>query len=244
VGLYTAGALMSIAFDRPYPALDGNARRVLQRLFGVQNENAVRRFAERLVSAPRPREWNQALMELGARVCVPREPGCPRCPLAELCALRKSGRSDVPRIEGARPKARHVEWVLALIQKNGKVLLRRRAEGPLLSGLWEIPGGERKKGESLKGALTRHLVPLRAKVRAEALMGEFRHAITYRRIRAYLYRCALPKPVRLPGRDWSWVAPRSLRRRPVSGLSLKAIKLLDPSTGRTASSRLPRSGSS
>jgi len=227
VGLYTAGALMSIAFNRPYPALDGNARRVLQRLFGVQDEKAVRGIAGKLVITSRPREWNQALMELGARVCLPRKPSCPRCPLAKLCAWRRSDGSAVPRPERTRPKVRRVEWTLALVRKNGKVLLRRRPEGLLLSGLWEIPGGERKKGESLKAALSRHLGPLRSRVKAEALMGEIRHAITYRRIRAYLYRCATPRAVHLPNNDWSWVAPRSLSRRPVSALSLKAIKLID-----------------
>ena len=227
VGLYTAGALMSIAFNRPYPALDGNARRVLQRLFGVQDEKSVRETAERLVAASEPREWNQALMELGARVCLARKPSCPRCPLAKLCVLWQSGRPGLPKPERARPKARRVEWTLALVRKNGKVLLRRRPEGLLLSGLWEIPGGERKKGESLKAALSRHLGPLRSQVRAGAVLGEIRHAITYRRIRAYIYRCASPGTVRLPDNDWSWVDPRSLSRRPVSALSLKAIKLID-----------------
>jgi A/G-specific adenine glycosylase len=226
VGLYTAGALMSIAFNLPYPAVDGNARRVLQRLFGVRDEKAIRGIAERLVSASPPREWNQALMELGARVCLPREPDCPRCPVAGLCALRKSG-ARKPETDRARRKSERVDWILALIQrKDGKLLLHRQSEGALLSGLWGIPGGERKKGESLNAALSRHLAPLEAPIKAEALVGEIRHAITYRRIRACLYRCAVSKRLRPPDRDWSWVEPRSLRRRPVSALSLKAMSLV------------------
>jgi A/G-specific adenine glycosylase len=228
VGLYTAGAIMSIAFNRPYPALDGNARRVLQRLFGIQDEKSVRTVAWRIVSPSRPREWNQALMELGARICLPREPNCPECPLTALCALRKAGRFRVLKPERVKLRTRRVEWPLALIRKNGRILLHRRSEGLLLTGMWEIPGGERNKGETLKAALARHLKPLGARVKTQALMGEIRHAITTRRIRAYLYRCQPPETLHLPNRDWSWVAPRSVGRRPLSGLSIKAIRLLDP----------------
>jgi A/G-specific adenine glycosylase len=215
---------MSIAFNRRYPALDGNARRVLQRLFGFRDEKTIREFAAILVACSRPGAWNQALMELGARICLPREPGCEICPVLAFCSF--PGRNSVPPAERGKSKSRRVDWPLAVIQRNGKFLLHRRSEGGLLRGLWEIPGGERKRGESLEGALKRHLQPLRVQLSAGPI-GVIRHAITYRRIRAPVYRCALPKALPLPDRDWLWVDPGSLSRRPVSSLTRKAIELFE-----------------
>ena len=90
IGEYTAGALLSIAFDAPYPALDGNARRVLARLFLPADETMVRELARRLVSRSKPGQFNQSLMELGSEICTPITPRCGLCPLATFCAARKN----------------------------------------------------------------------------------------------------------------------------------------------------------
>ena len=225
VGPYTAGALMSIAFNEPYPALDGNARRVLTRVFDVKTEKDLRETAQRLIPRARPGCFNQALMELGSTICLPREPRCDQCPIASCCKARKSERVRLQKPFSPKPAARKIDWPLALIQKDGKILLRRQPAGGILPGLWEVPGGERSKGESLMAALRRHLSGLGAKVHAK-LIGEIRHSITHRRIRAPVYLCACLGKNSSAGAGLRWFPLRSLGRYPLSALSLKAIKLI------------------
>ncbi len=226
VGAYTAGALMSIAFNRPYPALDGNARRVLTRLFGVKGEKDLHTIASRAARCARPGEWNQALMELGAATCIARDPHCPLCPLRRFCAAWRSGRTREKAPPAAARAAEKVQWPVVVIQKKQKVLLRRRPAAVLLGRLWEVPGGERKKGESLRAALARHLNGLGGIAGQSCFVGEVRHSITHRRIRAPVFLLFQPKKEIRPGRGWRWAPLSSLRRYPISSLSLKAIKLV------------------
>lgn len=224
VGAYTAGALMSIAFDRPYPAVDGNAQRVLQRLFNAESEKDIHDFARRLVSRRRPGKFNQALMELGSRVCLSRNPRCALCPISNFCAAYRSPRQLSPSVK-ARRKITQVDWPLLFIQRGGKVLLRRRPSGGLLGGLWEIPGGERKRGESLHKALRRQLDGLTKGINPVSLLGEISHSITDRKIRAPLFKASMGKGIRLPLSNWRWVSSASLYRYPLSSLTRKALRL-------------------
>lgn len=227
VGDYTAGALMSMAFGAPYPAVDGNARRVLARLFDAATEKSARETAARLVAISRPGDFNQALMDLGATVCLPREPRCGECPLASRCAARKRG--SVQNRLARKPAVRKIDWPLALIEKDGRILLRRRPRGGILPGLWELPGGEKKKNESVRAALERHLDGAGNRVNLENVMGVIRHSITNRRIRAPVYRCVAAGGASVPARGWRWFRISSLGRYPLSSLSLKAARLAAPS---------------
>jgi A/G-specific adenine glycosylase len=227
VGRYTAGAIMSIAFNRPYPALDGNARRFLRRLFNVERECDLQEIGQGLVPASHPGRWNQALMELGATICSHRDPSCPRCPVREFCAARRSGNFQRERSPSARRETIRVEWPLAAIVKNGKILLRLRPPGGILAGLWELPGGARENGETAKAALLRHLDGLGRALRPGPCIGEIRHTITHHRIRAplFAFRCPEENEIHLPDSRWRWFALSSLDRYPLSSLSLKAISL-------------------
>lgn len=226
IGAYTAGALMSIAFNQPYPALDGNARRVLARLFNVRRESDLNGLGHSLVSRARPGDFNQALMDLGATICLARDPSCLRCPVTRYCRARRSGDFDLRQLSKARQKIKNIEWPLALIVKNGRILLRRRSEGALLGGLWEVPGGQKKPDESSEAALARHLNGLGEPVEPLSLIDELRHHITHHKIKAPLFTCPDARRVHLPGSNWRWVPLSSLRRYPLSSLSLKAIRLL------------------
>ncbi len=227
IGPYTAGAIMSIAFNQPYPALDGNTRRVLQRLFNIKREKHLQEIGRRLVSPERPGHFNQALMELGARICHSRDPNCPSCPLTSYCFAKTKGSFRSPI--GAAPgrKTKNVEWPLALIQKNGRILLRRRPQGGLLEGLWEIPGGERKGRETVKSTLARYLKGLGQQTTPAFEIGLIRHNITYHKIRALLYFFPAVHISHLTDSCWRWVPTSSLSRYPLSSLSLKAIRLLN-----------------
>ncbi len=242
IGRYTAGAVASIAFDRPEPVVDGNVARVLARWFGirepVRGAAAQRRLwqaAEALVRGPSPGDLNQALMELGATVCTPRAPRCPACPIASGCVARRSGHPETLPVRGARRAPREVEAVAALLVRRSRALAVRRPPHGLLGGLWELPGGDLHPGEAPDAGLRRLLrerVGLRA-LRPRAA-GLVEHAFTHRRLRLHLYRCDTGSGrVRLAGFDaHRWLAPEALRRLPHGAVTRKALALLG--SGRAA----------
>lgn len=148
IGAYTAGAIASIAFSRPVPAVDGNVLRVVARLTDSHDDvlsPAVRREAEKAVAAviphDRPGDFNQAVMDLGATVCLPNgTPRCEVCPLAGFClGLARSTAAELP--VKAKKKERRVEkkTVLVLIDEKGRAALERRPARGLLAGLWQLP---------------------------------------------------------------------------------------------------------
>jgi len=141
VGEYTAGAVASIAFGEAVAAVDGNVRRVLARLFDVADPKPawLRRAAAGLLEPERPGDWNQALMELGATVCTPRRPRCGPCPLSPWCEASKAGTQEDRPAPVARRAPPSVTFAVAVLHRDGQVLLQRRPEGGLLGGMWAFP---------------------------------------------------------------------------------------------------------
>lgn len=226
IGDYTAGALMSIAFQKPYPAIDGNARRVLGRLFNLTSGKNLRAAAAELVSRPRPGQFNQGLMELGATICAPMKPCCPECPLRCDCAAQNSdGRVATTAKKYIGVKA--VTWPLAVVRRRGKILLRRRSTEGILAGLWELPGGELGASRSIRACLESHLGALNGSLKFGPRIGELRHGITNRRIRApvFLFDVRPETDFHLPELHSRWVSPSSLRGYPVSSMTLKALRI-------------------
>lgn len=183
IGPYMAGAVASIAFDVPVPAVDGNVIRVISRLYGIRDDvsaPAVRRKIESLAAAlvpeKRPGDHNQAVMDLGATVCVPGTPDCSRCPLAGFCdAYARGDAADLPLLPKAR-KPKVIPWTVLIIRSGSRVLLRHRTE-KLLQGLWCFP--------MLEGDLSREKLPsvveakLRLSVRGLRDHGSARHVFTH-----------------------------------------------------------------
>jgi A/G-specific adenine glycosylase len=226
IGDYTAGALLSIAFNRPYAAVDGNVRRVLSRLCGFDDERRVRRGADVLVPATRPGDFNQAMMELGATVCTPRTPRCPDCPLRSICAAVLRPSAAITAKGNNRKRSIDVVWPLAIVHRGSKILLRRRAAGGLLAGLWEIPGGELARRQPIAPALAHHL-PSAVNLDHAKRIGVIRHAITHRRIRApvYLIEASENREITLPGPRWRWVKLGKLPALATSAMTAKAVRL-------------------
>jgi len=225
VGDYTAGALLSIAFGKPYPAIDGNARRVLSRIFALDTDKKMREIAARLVPASEPGHFNQGLMELGARICITRNPRCPECPVASHCKSRAAERKSPAK----KPQhLRDVTWPLAIVRRHSTILLRRRSANGILAGLWELPGGEKKPGESFAAHMRHHLQTLQARLTSPKRIGEIRHSIMNRKIRSpvFLFDQRAPTKIDRPGPDWRWLSPTLLHRYPVSSMTLKAAKVL------------------
>jgi A/G-specific adenine glycosylase len=193
VGRYTAGAVLSIAFGRPLPVLDGNVARVLARLFalrlGVRESAGAKRLweiATGLVPMRSPGDWNQALMELGATVCLPRAPRCGACPLASHCRARGMGRPEDYPVAAKRRPAIRVRRAVALIRR-GRQLLVRRLSGALLEGLWEPPGVELADGAPARRALAAHLGELGLAARLWDSGRRVRHTITHRAIEVEMW---------------------------------------------------------
>ncbi len=150
VGPYTSGAIMSIAFNRPEPAVDGNVMRVLSRYFCLEDDIAkpatrvsIEKLAVSLIPEGAAGDFNQALMELGALVCTPKSPGCLTCPVMEHCKGRLEGREgELPiktKAKPPRPEQRVAAIVLGSGSNAGKVLVRRRPDTGLLAQMWELP---------------------------------------------------------------------------------------------------------
>ncbi len=146
VGRYIAGAVLSFAFDRPAPIVEANTQRVLARLLAIEDDIArsssqktLWDAAERLVSGPRPGDFNQAIMELGATVCTPKEPMCLICPVASACRGRALGIQDRIPAKAARASPLEVVEACALVAREGRWLVVRRGAGRLWEGFWEFP---------------------------------------------------------------------------------------------------------
>jgi A/G-specific adenine glycosylase len=231
VGLYTASALLSIAYGLPFPVVDGNVRRVLARLFALRGERhrreaAYYNLAEEILERDRPGEWNQALMELGATVCLPRNPACPACPLRVGCRARALGIAEELPEGKARPAPVDVTVAAALIERGGLVLLVRREPGRLMGRMWEVPQTSLESNgfhDLARELRERHGLL----VTPGALAVRARHAITFRRIRLLGYRARLR---RLPPDDpdrFAWVRPQELGSLPVSSMTRKLVRGLE-----------------
>lgn len=199
LGEYTAGAVASIAYGIAAAAVDGNARRVLARLFDLADPSAreLRRLAALLVDPRRPGDFNQALMELGATICTPRAPACGRCPLGRLCAARAAGTVGERPAPRRRAPAPTVEiGVAVLLTHDRRVLVVRRPEAGLLGGLWEFPGEELRGGETPGIAATRAATRRGVRVRSRGrALAPVPHAFSHLKAvyRPVLYRLQRPQ---------------------------------------------------
>ncbi len=192
IGPYTAAAVMSIAFGKPYAVVDGNVRRVLSRL--LANGAAGQKEADRLLDASRPGDFNQAIMELGATICLPRNPNCPECPLLRHCRVR--GEGNVPAKAKRAPEELHIQS--ALVMKGKSVLLAPPTGKGLWPDFWTLP-----------------TLSLRD---AKPVM-QFTHTVTFRKIR---FEVVTGKPVRVP-QGLVFVAPARLARLPLATPARKAL---------------------
>jgi len=248
VGPYTAAAVASIAFGEPVPVVDGNVVRVAARLLALEEDPArgegarrVRWLAGELLDPDSPGDSNQALMELGATVCLPRNPRCAACPLAPACRARRQGKPEGWPRPARRPRAVPVVRAAVLLARDmapGRLLFRRVPDGAHNAGLLEIPFVELSRGRP--GAETQAPPPTpRTRKRAEELfaesglpcrLGEFagtvRHAITRHRIRVLAWWGA-PRPGLsrdLPA-DHAWLRPDEAVGRGVPAATRRLLEL-------------------
>jgi A/G-specific adenine glycosylase len=223
IGDYTASAIGSLSFGLREAVLDGNVIRVLSRYDAVEDDvgrSAVRRRlrerAQELLDPDRPGLHNEALMEMGATVCVPRNPSCGSCPVALGCEATRRGRPHNFPVK--RPKARPptVDVAIGVISRpDGRVLIQRRPPEGLLGGLWEFPGGKCRDGEAPEVACVREV---REEVGIEVVVAEsitmIRHAYSHFRIRMFAYSCRwiAGEAQSHRGEPFLWVPPGELKQ--------------------------------
>lgn len=215
VGDYIRAAVMSIAFARPFAAVDGNVKRVLARAFGVEEAvdrpagaRAIQAYADLLLDRDDPGAFNQAVMELGALVCRPKDPDCPSCPLMERCRAYAEGSTAAYPKKTPRRAVPTASIVVGVVSRGGRVLITRRAESAMLGGLWEFPGGKIKDGESAAAACRREIrEETGLDVRVVERVTTVKHAYTHLKVEIDVFRC-VPRGgrVRLRGPvDHRWI---------------------------------------
>lgn len=228
IGRYTAAAIASMAFGKDEAALDGNIRRVLARVFDVQlpaGSNAgERRFwelAKENLPPGRAGDYNQAMMDLGATICTPRQPDCENCPLMNLCKAYELGLQEQRPVKKPKPRLPHHTVTAAVIQRNGNVLIAQRPQNGLLGGLWEFPGGKLKAGEDLPSALRREILEeLGVEITVGGPLGVYRHAYTHFRVTLHAFQCRLDsgKPRALEHMQIKWIPVQDLSDFPMGKL--------------------------
>lgn len=237
IGNYTAGAIASIAFGGREPVVDGNVTRVLCRLFRIRTEpsqNETRKqlwqLAEALLPTKRVGDFNQALMELGSEVCLPRKPLCADCPLREVCQAKQHGEQAlIPARKPRKSIPSYTVVVGVIYDRCGRVLIDKRKPEGLLGGLWEFPGGKQEPGESLETALQREVreeLGIRIQIIRPLIVVD--HAYSHFRIRLHAFECrhVSGTPRCISCSEAKWIAPASLKRYAFPAANSKIIAAL------------------
>lgn len=201
VGEYTAAAIGSIAFGLKHAAVDGNVIRVLSRI-GAEDGD-IRESARRLLDSNHPGDYNQAMMELGATICLPAQPQCLLCPVSGHCEARRQGRQQEFPVKRIKRAAREVEQRLLLIRKSGSYLLwQRPAESRRMAGFWELPNPEQLPS-----------------ARLGKTVGQFRHTIVNTKYRFELVQASL----RRVQAGFVWQPVNAFGQIPLSTVTRKAL---------------------
>jgi A/G-specific adenine glycosylase len=200
IGRYTAGAIASIVFGKDEAVVDGNIKRVYARIFQITDpvntptgEKTIWSLAEANLPLGQAGDYNQALMDLGATICLPRQPLCSLCPLAKDClAFQNHLTAELP-VKQQKPRSpHHIVTAAVLHGENHQVLIAQRPPDALLGSLWEFPGGKREDGEDLKECLKREILEeLQCKIKVGDKLGIFKHAYTHFKVTLHAYHCRL-----------------------------------------------------
>jgi len=221
IGRYTAGAVASIAFGQDEAIVDGNIKRVYARLFHITEpvntsagEREIWSLAETHLPNGHAGAYNQALMDLGATICQPRNPRCSLCPLNEDCLAYQRGMTAELPAKRQKPRSpHHTVTAAVLTNQDHQVLIAQRPPEALLGSLWEFPGGKREAGESLKTCLKREIrEELQCTIQVGKKLGVFQHTYSHFKVTLHAYHCSLIKGKIVPKvhQDVRWVSVADL----------------------------------
>ncbi len=226
-GAYTAGAVASIAFGEPVPAVDGNVKRVISRLFAIEDDittapgrNRIQAIATEMArTAAVSAEWTQALMELGAVVCAPARPRCLLCPAGNgLCRARAAGLAESLPVKPRKKPVPHYNVAAGVIYKTTtgpEFLIAQRPLEGMLGGLWEFPGGKQEPSETLPHCLQREIrEELNIEIAVDGPVTVVNHAFTHFKItlHAFFARLIDGCPQKIGVANWAWVTLETIDR--------------------------------
>lgn len=236
IGRYTAGAIASMAFGQDEPALDGNLRRVLARVFNLtvplrteQGKQALQQLLEEHLPRGQAGDFNQAMMDLGATLCTPRSPDCANCPVAAICQAYPLGVQNERPLPELRRQIPHYIVTAAVIQREGRVLIAQRPAAGLLGGMWEFPGGKQEPDETLTACLEREILEeLGTRVTVGEPIGIFRHAYTHFKVTLHAFHCTLngAEPRAIEASDLRWALPIELAGFPMGKIDRQIARHL------------------
>ncbi|HEY5730302.1 MAG TPA: A/G-specific adenine glycosylase [Anaerolineales bacterium] len=235
IGRYTAGAIASIAFGMDEPALDGNLKRVYARLFDISapvdsatGEKLLWDIARDNLPNGKAGDFNQALMDLGATICVPKKPRCMICPLTGFCKARANGSQELRPVRMPKKETRHFVHAAGVIVKRRRVLLARRASQRLLGGMWEFPNG-RVNGNPARGVVKALKSGYNLKVQRNETLGFVQHTYTHFRVTVHVFQCELLEMS--DKQNLKWIAVNELDGYPMGKvdrqIARKLSKLLE-----------------
>ncbi len=225
IGRSTAGAILSFAYHKEAPILDGNAKRVLSRLFAVsgnpvkgKTEGLLWQLSESLIPKGRSDPFNQALMDLGATVCIPKGPQCSRCPLRNFCRGYLSGKPESYPSRTIKKPLPHIAALSAVIQKDEMLLLRQRPSKGLLGGLWEFPNwkteGEKRLRLRLRNFIKKEMG---MNVEIKDSIGTFKQTFSHFKLTLHVYHCQ----ARDGSKNGRWIPIKNLHLLPMSRIHRK-----------------------
>lgn len=222
IGPYTAGAIMSIAFDRPCPVIDANVERLFARIGDVDTpmkEKAVhgsmQKLLENMLRNVSPRDFNQGLMELGALICTPTRPDCGSCPVRTHCRALAAGTIAKRPVKQKKQQTIDIIMACAIIEHEGKFFIQQRLDDDVWGGLWEFPGGRLKNGESAADAAGRELFEeTEMKIIELTPFDTVTHFYTRYRVTLHSFFCATDcsKPKLHAAQQYRWVSLDGLSR--------------------------------
>ena len=241
VGPYTAAAISSIAFGESRAVVDGNVIRVLARLHAYRGDvgtsearKTIQHWANTFLDPGQPGMHNEAVMELGALVCTPRNPDCPACPLQSGCLAYKTGSPEEHPVKRKRKPAPHYDIAVGVIRDDrGNILIQQRDRDSMLGGLWEFPGGKVEPGESPEEACKREILEETGLVvQPVSRIVTIKHAYSHFRITMHAFECALASPQTLIGaQPRAWIAKEAFGDYAFPRANRKLLDLLAEEPG-------------
>lgn len=235
IGRTTAGGILSAAFNQPVAILDGNVKRVLARLvaLAVPPKRAIAhlwQLSETLLDPDHPRDFNQALMDLGATVCLPAKPACDRCPWHSHCRAYALGiQTQLPMTETRAPLPHKIIGVAVIWNDQGQILIDRRKQDGLLGGLWEFPGGKVEPGETIAACIQREI---KEELDIEISVGDrlivVEHTYSHFHVTLNVHHCQYltgePQPIECD--EIRWVTLETIDQFPFPQANLRIIEAL------------------
>lgn len=238
IGAYTAGAIMSFAYNEAYPIVDANVGRVLARMLNIESplgkgktQKILWETARNLIPHGNARVFNQAIMELGALVCLPRTPVCALCPVRDSCKSFALGLVERRPVTGGKKGTTSIEVALGILVRRGKIFIQKRPGKGLMPHLWEFPGGKIQEGETPEEALAREFrEELELEIRNIGRITTIRHGYTSFKVTLHAFFCEpldeSREPMLRAAVDSRWATPEELDKYAFPAANRKLIRML------------------